>query len=509
MIWQFRPKRGQTLGESLFSGHGEEERQNTMDDVQDALILVVDDDIYFSENMERLITRMGHRFIGTGSLKEAHTILETEDVDLILLDLFLPDGSGLDQIDLFRKRDSQPEVVVISGRGDTDAASTAIIKGALEYLVKPSSIHVTRQAIVRALTHRQTRHTHHSPPLQRADIIGESPAIMRSFESLARAAAGDSSVLITGETGTGKELFARTIHNNSRRQNNPFVTVDCAALTETLVESTLFGHSKGAFTSADQDRTGLVKAADNGTLFLDEIGEMPLSLQKTFLRVLQEKRFRPVGKTTEITSNFRLIAATNRNLAQMVEEGTFRSDLLFRLRALTVELPPLRKRCEDIPILAQHHTERLAALYGLAQKSFEPGLFDMLKRCPWPGNIRELFNAMEHAFFAVSHNRTIRFMDLPQELRIEVAKRAVEQTQSRETPDETSNTHENGLTHFFLKEEPSIKEVKQRVEEAYLRQLIHHTKGEVLSMLRISGLSRSHLYAMLKRHDLTEKLKKS
>ena len=137
MIWQFRPKRGQTLGESLFSGHGEEERQNTMDDVQDALILVVDDDIYFSENMERLITRMGHRFIGTGSLKEAHTILETEDVDLILLDLFLPDGSGLDQIDLFRKRYSQPEVVVISGRGDTDAASTAIIKGALEYLVKP------------------------------------------------------------------------------------------------------------------------------------------------------------------------------------------------------------------------------------------------------------------------------------------------------------------------------------------------------------------------------------
>ncbi|MCG8472031.1 MAG: sigma-54 dependent transcriptional regulator [Desulfobacterales bacterium] len=473
--------------------------------LEQAVILVIDDDELFRESMESLISRMGHRFYGTGSIEEATSLLTERPVDLILLDLFLPDGKGVDHIDLFRSSASSPELVVITGQGDPESASTSIKKGALEFLVKPCSINETRQAIVRALTHRSAQKLYQPPPLHRSDIIGESQALAASFDAMARAAAGDSSILITGETGTGKELFARTIHANSSRKGNPFITVDCASLTETLVESTLFGHGKGAFTSADKEHAGLVKAADKGTLFLDEIGEMPLSLQKTFLRVLQEKRFRPVGKTTEVTSDFRLIAATNRNLPQMVEEGRFRRDLLFRLRTLTVELPPLRKRCDDIPLLAQHHTQRLAALYGLPDKRFEPGFFDMLKRCPWPGNVRELFNVVEHAFFASAERPAVHVMDLPQEIRIEVAKLSVEEGAPRQAP-ESPPSEPN--PSFFSKGEPSIKEVRNRVESTYLKQLIRHTQGCVLRMLRISGLSRSHLYAMLKRYDLTHRLKK-
>lgn len=475
-----------------------------MDVQEQALILVVDDDHLFFESMQSLITRMGHRAIEAGSLADAHAFLGTEAVDIVLLDLFLPDGLGIDHIEGFRQSASRPELIMVTGKGDPDSAGQAIKKGALDYLIKPSSVKATRLAITRALTHRKTIRDYQRPQLSLDAVIGQSAPIRRCFDMVARAAGCHSGVLITGETGTGKELFARTIHDNSPRKDNRFVTVDCAALTETLVESTLFGHSKGAFTSADQDRTGLVKAAHKGTLFLDEIGEMPLALQKSFLRVLQEKRFRPVGSATEEESDFRLIAATNRDLGRMVEEGRFRRDLLFRLRAFTLDLPPLRRRKEDLMPLAAHHAAGLATRYAVGEKQFEPGFFDPLMRCPWPGNVRELFNVIEHAFFAAGECPTIRIMDLPQEIRIELARLAV----SRESnaPDEKSP--DTGLSHFFAEEEPSMKEAKTRLEQRYLNELVRYAEGDVRRMLDISGLSRSHLYALLKRFDLTPHLKK-
>ncbi|BCS94788.1 Fis family transcriptional regulator [Desulfoluna limicola] len=483
--------------------------RSNMEVQKQALVLVVDDDQLFFESMKSLITRMGHQACGAGSLSEAHTRLKSEPVDIILLDLFLPDGMGIDHIESFCQSPSGPALIMITGKGDPDSAGLAIKRGALDFLVKPSSIHDTRQAITRALTHRQTIRSYQSPQLSLNTIIGKSEPIRHCFDMAARAAGCHSGVLITGETGTGKELFARTIHENSPRKTHNFVTVDCAALTETLVESTLFGHRKGAFTSADQDRTGLVNAANKGTLFLDEIGEMPLSLQKTFLRVLQEKRYRPVGKTTEVKSDFRLIAATNRDLSRMVDEGRFRRDLLFRLRAFTLELPPLRNRIEDIKPLAEHHARGLAARYGIPVKQFESGFFAMLKRCPWPGNVRELFNVIEHAFFATGDRSTIHVMDLPQELRIEVAQLSVRMGLSAQNHQSTAeNTTDEDLKDFFANGEPSIKDVRNRVESRYLEEIIRHTEGDVHRMLDISGLSRSHLYAMLKRFDLTKFLKK-
>ncbi len=204
-------------------------------------------------------------------------------------------------------------------------------------------------------------------------------------------------VLLTGETGTGKEVFARAIHENSARAEHNFVVVDCTALPATLVESVLFGHEKGAFTGADRAQAGLIKQAHSGTLFLDEIGELPLAVQKAFLRVLQEHRFRPVGAKREVESNFRLIAATNRNLEKMVQDGTFRSDLLFRVRTLTVELPPLSARKEDIKELAMYHMARVCERYQIGTKGFSPEFFDALMAYEWPGNVRELVNAMERA----------------------------------------------------------------------------------------------------------------
>ena len=475
---------------------------------EQALVLVVDDDPLFFESMRSLITRMGHHFCGASSLSEAHARLKEEPVDIVLLDLFLPDGLGVDHIESIRHSPSGPALIMITGNGDPDSAGLAIRKGALDFLVKPSPIHDTRQAITRALAHRQTMRNYERPQLTLDAIIGKSEPIRHCFDLVARAAGCHSGVLITGETGTGKELFARTIHDNSPRKNYNFVTVDCAALTETLVESTLFGHRKGAFTSADQDRTGLVKAADKGTLFLDEIGEMPLSLQKTFLRVLQEKRFRPVGNTTEVESDFRLIAATNRDLSRMVDEGRFRQDLLFRLRAFTLELPPLRNRSEDLKPLAEHHARGLASRYAMKEKQFESGFFSILERCPWPGNVRELFNVIEHAFFATGEHPTIHVMDLPQEIRIAVAQLSVKRgqnTQSQHPPED--GAADEGLKNFFAHGEPSIKDVKNRVECRYLEELIRHTEGDVHRMLDISSLSRSHLYAMIKRFNLTRYLK--
>jgi DNA-binding NtrC family response regulator len=273
----------------------------------------------------------------------------TNAYDVIFLDVRLPDGIGLDAIQKIKANSSAPEVVIITGEGDPNGAELAIQYGAWDYIEKPPSVQSVILPLVRALQYRTEKKDAQKPlMIKRDNIIGNSPQLLRSLKKLARAAQSQASVLIEGETGTGKELFAMAIHQSSSRSGKNFVVVDCAALPETLVESVLFGHAKGAFTGADQAKEGLVKQADQGTLFLDEIGELPLSLQKAFLRVLQEQRFRPIGGGSEVNSDFRLIAATNRDLDRMVQEKQFRQDLLFRIRSLVITLPPLRERPEDI-----------------------------------------------------------------------------------------------------------------------------------------------------------------
>ena len=245
--------------------------------------------------------------------------------DLVLLDVGLPDGNGLDAIERLRGVESAPQIIIITDENSRNGAELAIRSGAWDYIQKPGSIHDITLSIIRALEYREQRNAEARAPASRVlkldGIIGKCPRMRNCFDLVAQAAANDINVLISGETGTGKELFASAIHNNSPRAQKPFVVLDCSALPETLVESILFGHDKGAFTGAEKAREGLVKQADGGTLFLDEVGELPFSVQKAFLRVLQERRFRPIGSAVEIDSDFRLIAATNRDLQNMVHEG--------------------------------------------------------------------------------------------------------------------------------------------------------------------------------------------
>jgi len=334
--------------------------------------------------------------------------------------------------------------------------------------------------------------------LKRERIIGKSPQIIACLDILAQAANSEANVLLTGETGTGKELFAWTIHNNSSRANRNFVVVDCAALPETLIESVLFGHIKGAFTGADRSKDGLIKQADKGTLFLDEVGELPVSIQKSFLRVLQERRFRPVGGNQELSSNFRLITATNRNLDSMVKQGKFREDLLFRLRTLVINLPPLREIREDIKELVLYYMNMLCVKYGKNIKGFSPEFWDVLIQYDWPGNVRELTQALERAVIAAQDEPTLFPKHLPNYIRIKVVRESLNQKMAVK-----GRLIKNSDP---LKTLPQIQDIREtaisEAEKKYLVDLISITGKDIKEACEISGLSRSRLYTLLKKYNI-------
>ncbi len=297
-----------------------------------AEILIIDDDEMMCSTLAALVERSNHRATCAMTLKQGLRQATDNDIDVVFLDVKMPDGNGLDLLPEIENCPSGPEVIIITGFGDLNGAELAIKSGAWDYIEKGFSIKEITLSLERALQYRKEKkevaQTRKMVPLKRDKIIGNSVALNHCLEMVAQSAESEANVFITGETGTGKELFARAVHDNSLRRHEKFVVVDCTSLPETLVESLLFGHEKGSFTGADKARDGLVKQADKGTLFLDEVGELPMVLQKAFLRVLQEHRFRPLGSNREVESNFRLIAATNRDLDAMVTEGTFRSDLL-------------------------------------------------------------------------------------------------------------------------------------------------------------------------------------
>ncbi|MUM78059.1 response regulator [Pseudodesulfovibrio sp. F-1] len=479
-----------------------------------AHILVIDDDIEVCETLESLIGRLSHDCDTAQTLGRGLSLAEGKSYDVVFLDVRLPDGNGLDILPRLMALPNPPEVVILTGQGDPDGAEMAIEGGVWDYLLKPSSVREISLTLGRALKYREEKAGKSEiESLDLSDVVGKSPLIRASFELLAQAARTDTNVLITGETGTGKELFASTIHENSRRRDGRFVVVDCAGLTETLVESTLFGHRKGAFTGAQADRIGLVKLADKGTLFLDEVGEMPLSIQKAFLRVLQERTFRPVGDTREQTSDFRLVAATNRDLDVMVEKDQFRADLLFRIKTMRIHLPPLSQRPEDIRSLALFHVERLCSQYGMERKSFGSNFFTVLESYSWPGNVRELFNILERAVIAAGNEKTIYAMHLPRALRIEVAKAQIERmTGSEVVPGKNVGLVDGMVVRkigqdvfedIFDQALPSLREFKGTAEKVYLGELIRQSGGDLARILEVSGLSRSHLYSLLKKYGLS------
>ena len=354
-----------------------------------ARILVVDDESLIRALVADVGESLGHEVLTAASIKEGQDLAQ-RGVDIVLLDVLLPDGDGLAHVETFSQLPGRPDVIIITGHGNADAAESALRSGAWEYLVKPLRVRDLSKALMQAVQWRNSRDSHPRSLLRHPDIIGESPALAEALEALREAAASNVNVLITGETGTGKELFASALHANSLRASGPFVTVDCTTLPETLVEAHLFGHARGAFTGADRAREGLLAAADHGTLFLDEVGELPLPVQGAFLRALELRRFRPVGEVREVESDFRLVAATNRDLDDMVSMDLYRSDLRFRLRGMTIHVPPLRRRAEDIPLLAEHFTARYCQRHGLPDKELTPDCYAMLTDYSWPGNVREL-----------------------------------------------------------------------------------------------------------------------
>jgi two-component system NtrC family response regulator len=469
-----------------------------------ANVLIIDNNKVFCNMLCTGAKQMEHKVSCTHIIREGLTAVRSESFDVVFLGVRLPDGNGLDVLPKILEAPSSPEVIIISDSGDPDEAELAIKSGAWDYISRPSSENAIVLPLVRALQYRGKK-VRVEPALTLKKetfegIVGNSQQIKGCLEVVAQAADSDATVLITGETGTGKELFAWAIHNNSARADNNFVVVDCAALPETLVESTLFGHERGAFTGAEKGRDGLITQANMGTLFLDEVGELPYSVQKTFLRVLEEQCFRPVGGRREIESDFRLIAASNRDLDDMTRGRLFRKDLLFRLRSFMIELPPLRERTEDIEDLVRHHAVQLCKEYGLRRKEFSPEFFDvLLSGYDWPGNVRELVNALEKAIISARHEPMLFPRHLPTDIRAKMARTSF--------VEKDIGTQRLKGRSYSKKTLPGLQKLREaavaEVERSYLTKLISLTRGNIKEACRISGLSRSRLYELLKKHHVS------
>jgi len=385
-------------------------------------LLVADDDPVARDLLVEVLERDGYRVRAAGGGADAVRLAESEVIDLALVDLRMPDVDGLAVLQRLTALHPTAPVVILTAFATIDTAIEAIRAGAYDYLSKPFRIEEIRMVVRRAL--EAQRLTRENLEYRRSlreryaveGLVGQSPAMVSLYKLVARVAALDTTVLIEGETGTGKELVARAIHYASPRAPRPFVVVDCAALPETLVESELFGHERGAFTGATRARRGLLETADGSTCLLDEVGELTPPLQAKLLRVLQEKVVRRVGGNEPIAVDVRIVAATNRDLRKRVEEGAFREDLYYRLNVVSIRVPPLRERREDVPLLAQHFLRRCAAAAGKPVEGFAPEALAGLAAHAWPGNVRELEHAVERAV-ALASAPLILAEDLPPDVR--------------------------------------------------------------------------------------------
>ena len=451
-------------------------------------ILVVDDERSVREMLSIVLKREGHDVVLADCGKAAVEILRHRPIDLLISDIKMPGMSGIDVLREAKKIDDAIVAIMITAFKSSESAVEALRLGAVEYLDKPFDIEKLKKKVRGALEQRR---------LHEYNIVGDSPQIQAVRERITRVAPTNSTILITGESGTGKELVARAIHSQSKRSARPFVPLNCGAMPESLLESELFGHEKGAFTSADSTKKGLVEAAERGTIFLDEIGEMSLMMQVKLLRFLQERRFRRVGGTEEKYVDVRVIAATNQDLAKMVETGDFRRDLYYRVNVIRLDVPPLRERKEDILLLAKHFVERFNRQMDKNLKGLSGRAEGALKIFPWPGNVRELENVIERAVaLEVEDTLQSERLDLSdgpgQDRRLSQQAQLEASTAADRAEDSPQRLPESG---FILDQHV------QNIEREYLAQALQQAGGVKVRAAGLLGMSfRSFRYYLKKYH---------
>jgi DNA-binding NtrC family response regulator len=459
-----------------------------------ARLLLVDDDEEACRMLGEVLERESYEVRRALSVKEGLGLFDREGpFDAVLTDLRMPEASGLDLLASVRERDPEVLVLVLTAFGDAGAAAEAIRAGAYDFISKPYDLAELRSTLARALERRKLASAKQEraaqapvpPAIARGTLVGHSPGIIDVMKQVARVASTQASVLILGETGTGKELVARTIHRFSERADRRMVSVNCSALAEGLLESELFGHVKGAFTGAVGSRPGIFREADKGTVFLDEIGDISPGLQARLLRVLQEQEIVPVGSEAPVKVDVRVIAATHRDLAAMVREKQFREDLFYRLNVVTIHLPPLRERRQDIPLLIDHFLTTLAARHSRGPVAIDPAAQTLLLNWDWPGNVRELENVLERAM-VLAELDVIGPEHLPENLRASghaPGSPAVPPTAS------PSATGEGAVELVDLDE----------LDRRHVFRVLAATKGNREESARILGISRRTLTRMIQR----------
>jgi DNA-binding NtrC family response regulator len=394
-----------------------------MQAVSSNLILIVDDDSSVRRVMQMQLAEAGYEVLPATTGSEAHRLLMERRPKLVITDLRMPDLDGIELLRRIAESEIQTTVIMITAFGSIETAVQAMRLGAYDYITKPIDYEALMLAVHRAMERQnlidEVRNLRSALDQRYGfeNIVGHSKSLLRVLEMASRVAQHDTTVLINGETGTGKELLARAIHHNSRRRNQPFVTINCGAIPKDLIEAELFGYARGAFTGAGSTKPGKVELADGGTLFLDEIGELPLESQVKLLRLIQHGEVERVGATTTQTINVRIIAATHRNLQAMVEDGAFREDLYYRLAVVPLYLPPLRERKEDIPELVEHLFHKAKERHGMQNVRVVPSLAAHFAGHRWPGNVREMENVIER-MLVLSNGEQITEKDLPEELRL-------------------------------------------------------------------------------------------
>lgn len=468
-----------------------------------AKVLIIDDDKMLCDMLSHKIQRLGHQSEFALTLRDGMDMAFSGEFDVVMLDVQLPDGNGIHAIPEFQKLAYSPEIIIITGSGQPDGAALAIKYGAWDYIEKPASMEGITLPLLRAVEYREEKiRKEATKVLKRDGIVGSSYQMKVCLDMIAQASNSDVNVLVQGETGTGKELIARAIHQNSKRAEQPFIVVDCGAIPESLVEGLLFGHEKGIYTGADKKQIGLIEQANTGTLFLDEIGELPLPVQKAFLRVIQERKFRPLGSQKEIQSDFRLICATNREISGMVEKSEFREDLLYRIQSFSIISPPLRERSEDIIELAMYFVMKKSKDSGAPAKGFSPDFFEAVNAYSWPGNVRELFNAIDSAMALAGEQQILYSQHLPIKIRTQIAKASVDINGNQ-------NVDPANISSAILNSGESIKiykdykqELQERGDHLYFSKIGELSEGDIKKACILSGLSRSRLYFFLQKHKI-------